>query len=372
MSNENTPTVIDPKEFGLEKKQSEEITKNLSPILAERDVIMANYAEVIKKDINEETIFEARKIRLLLQKNRTQGITQWHKVNKEFFLRGGQFLDAIKRKEIDVNERAEDQLMEIEKHYEKQEEARRAKLKEDRLKALEPYEVDTEFYNLEEMPDESFDQLLENSKLAFEAKKEQERKEEEERIEKERIAALNTERKEKLLPYWQFASKEYNYHNLGKLSDKEFDDLLNKAKADKEADDKERERVAKENERLQKEAEQKEAKAKKEREAAEAKAEKDRKAAEDKLKKEREAKEKAEAELQAKEAEAKRIADEQKEAEKQARLAPDKDKLNNLITTIQAIELPSVKSAEVKTVIDDAETLLKKTCDHLRSKMDTL
>jgi len=323
--------VIDPAEYGLEEKQSKEITKNLDPILDERKVIMDNYSKVVKMDINEETIFEARKIRLLLQKNRTQGILQWHKVNKEFFLRGGQFLDAIKRKEVDVNERAENQLMEIEKHYEKIEVEKKAKIEEKRISALEPYVEDTSFYVLSDMPEETFQELLKNSKIAFEAKKVAEKKAEEDRIAAEKAAAEGQER------------------------------------------------IRKENERLQKEAQEKEKalaeerkEVEKERLAVEEKSKKERIAAEESLKKEREAKVKLEAELKANEDEEKQQEAERKEQEKAARLSPDKDKLEILVIMIRSIAIPVVKSNEAKAVVVDAKTLLDKTCTHITDKMKSM
>lgn len=166
-----------------------------------------------------------------------------------------------------------------------------------------------------------------------------------------------------------------------------------KAKAEAEA----RERMRLENERLRKEAEQKAAqlaeerkKAEAERKIAEAKAREEREKlqkeiAEQKakqeaiLKAEREAKAKIEAELKAKQ-EAERKAEQMRqeaerkkaEAERQKQLAPDKDKLNNLATLLDNIELPELQSDEAKRILENTKALLGKVSTYIREKTSLL
>src|SRR5690625_916450 len=111
--------VIKPQDFGIETKQAKELMSNLPQIKEEREVLEKQYKNVIKLEIeNPDSWKKARELRLLKQKNRTQGINTWHKNAKDYFLKGGQFVDAIKRKEASVNERMESQLLEIEKYEE--------------------------------------------------------------------------------------------------------------------------------------------------------------------------------------------------------------------------------------------------------------
>jgi len=312
--------VIDPKEYGLEAKQSTEITKNLTPILEERVVMLENYDKIIRKEISPELIAEARTTRLLIAKNRTQGIVAWHKVNKEFYLRGGQFCDAIKRKEIEVSERAEAQLLEIEQHFERIEARRLEDLQVDRENELSKYLNDDIERDLSGMADDVWNAFIATTKKNCEDNIAAEKKAEAEKIAKEK------------------------------------------------AEKAEQERIKKENETLKAEVEKKE----KEAEALENKVKKEREASEAIATKKAEETAKVEAELKAKkDAEAKAIVD-AKKAEKQAQLAPDKEKLSELVDTINSIEMPDLKTPEAEEIIKSVNTLLDKVTDYISKKSKEL
>jgi len=190
-------------------------------------------------------------------------------------------------------------------------------------------------YDLKNMPEESYRQLIDGTRLAIQQKKESEEKAEADRIAREK------------------------------------------------ADAEERERMRLENERLRKDEEEKERLLKKEREEtakreAEQRAivearEKKLKAEQDlKLKKEREERERLEAELKAKtEAEAKekkRIEAEERAAER----APDRKKLEVFALSIEGLVLPEMKSKEAKKIVEDAKSLLFKTAVYVRGQMKNL
>ena len=298
---------VNPEEYGIEAKKASELTGNLPQIKSERDILSQRYEEVVKMDIeNPETAKIARELRLKIRDNRTKGIDVWHKTTKDFFLKGGQFVDAIKRVEIAVNQRMEENLESIEKYFENKEKERKAKLNEERLSILEPYSEFVPFgINFGEISEEEFTKILNGSKLQFEAKLEEERKAEEERLRIEKITKLHYERKEQLLPLWQFLDD--TTINFGELSEELFASIKSVANAKKVDYEAEQERIRVENEKLAAEKSELEAKAKKEREQQEAK-----------LKKEREEKAALEAELQAKkEAEAKALKEAAEKAEKE-------------------------------------------------------
>jgi hypothetical protein len=184
---------------------------------------------------------------------------------------------------------------------------RKAQLKIDREAALALFGIDTTFYQLAEMSDEAWAQLLENTRAAHEAKIEAARKAEEERIRQEN---------ERL---------------------------------------KEQERIREENARLKREAEEREAAAKverarleAERKAAEEAARKEREAAEAALREERRKAEeaaKAERERVARElAEQKRLADEKAAAER----AEFERKSEELATAArkEALRLQAIREVE--------------------------
>lgn len=320
---------IDPKEFGLEKDRASEITKGLANILKEKEILCEQYTKVIKLETTKENVPAFRELRLQIRDNRTKGIEAWHKVNKEFFLRGGQFVDAIKRKEIEENNRMEEQLLKGEKHFEIIEAERKAKLKIDREKVLEKYEIETEHLQLGEMADEAWNKYFNGVKLEYEQRIIAEKKAEEERVAKEK------------------------------------------------AERAEQERIRKENETLKKEAEEKEKlmqserkKAEAERKAIEEKAQKEREASAAKARKEAEERAKVEAELQArKEAEAKA------EAEKQAAIETelskgDQEKFVSLVADLTSLKIKySFKSKKYKNLQSSVNELLDKTIIYANSKI---
>lgn len=346
---------IEPKEFGIEEKQSKEILSNLPQIKEERKVLEQQYSEVIKMDIeNPETHKMARELRLLIRGNRTKGINIWHRNAKDFFLRGGQFVDAIKRLEVDVNERMEEQLLEIEKYAEIQEQKRKDKLKADRIAEIEKYSEFVSFgVDLGELSEEDYKKVFNGAKLQFEQR---ERELEAERLEEERqekIKEIAYERKEQLLSVW--AHVEVPNANFGEMSEEDFKQIKVNAEKAKEDFEIEQEKIRLENERLKKEAEKQRIQAEKDRKEREriaeierAKAEKERKEAERLAEIER----KEKAELQAKleqerkqreKAEQEKREEEQRkklEAERLAKL-PVKEKMEEWVNSFQISEKPS-------------------------------
>lgn len=337
--------LINPSEFGIEPTKANELLGELLPqVKKEREILIEQFNAVIQLDIESpESAKKARELRILIQKNRTQGINVWHKNAKDFFLKGGQFVDAIKRIEIAVNEKMESDLEEIEKYAERKEAERKETLRVERLAILEPYSEFVPFgIDLANLSDDDFQKTQNGAKLQFEAKLEAERQAEIERLaEIERQKTIQSN-KEALLPWAHFIENfaEINFETVDLIS---VIDLAKKAKADADA---KAEAQMIENERLRKEAEAKAKQQAKERAEAEAK-----------LKAERDAKAKLEAELKAKrEAEAKAEADklakelaEKQEAERLAK-APIKEQLTNWVDSFEIASAPidNEVSAEIK------------------------
>jgi hypothetical protein len=289
--------VISPEQFKLTNEQAVEITKDLNQILAEREVLKESYAEVIQLEITKENIPVFKALRSKIRDNRTQGIEKWHKANKEFYLRGGQFVDAIKRKEIAENERMEENLKSNEDYFDNLEKERLQAIQDERVNQVKPYVEDADMIDFKWMEQDVFDAYLSAKKKAYDEKIEAERVAEEkrqaeikaeearleaQRIENERLKKQAEEvaaRHEKLRPY---ISLIRDYDKVLSMNDCDFDaeiKLLNKA-AIEEANLKHKQ--------------QKEAEAKKLQE------EKDREILARKLKREQEEKAKLQAEIDAK------------------------------------------------------------------------
>src|SRR5690606_33651884 len=247
-------------EYGIEEKKANDLTKGLNPVLKERESLIQEFKEVSTLEINEENIPLFRKLRLKVQKNRTQGINKWHKASKEFFLAGGRFVDAIKNKENQVNEEMESKLMDAEKYFENLEKERIEKLNQERIKLIEPYVDDVFGLDLGNMQDDVFEAYFESKKKQHAEKIEAEKKAEAERLEFERRQKLHKERKELLLPYWDFVPSVNKLEDFSSYTDAEWKDVFNHVVEQKRDHDKEQEKIRKENERLKKEREAAEAK----------------------------------------------------------------------------------------------------------------
>lgn len=283
-------------------------------------------------------------------------------------------------------------IVPVEEHLKEQEEfavrveaEALADLIEDRAAQLAVYEVDTEHYNLDKMSEAGFTGLLEATKVAWDRKKAGEKRAEEERIaadkaeeeERERIKAENARLKAEAEQRCKDMEAERE-----RVANEAEDRLVKEAK---ERGIREAKEKAEQQDRDKLEA-QREAKEKKEREVREAKEKAEqkkrdeieaarrtdesaeRKKQEAKLDAEKKEREKAEAALQAKKDEEARIQREVKEAQREAKLAPDKRKLEALAATIAGLAMPDVTSAEAKLLVKGVVGLLNRTSDFITEK----
>jgi hypothetical protein len=279
-----------------------------------KGLVIRNASNVAEMKMAREGRLQLKDIRVNAEKTK--------KKLKENILIEGRFIDSIYNLIEGVTKPIEAELLEKEKYVERQEEARKAAIRNARIELLAPYEVDHAFYDLTNMPEESFAQLLENSKVAKESRDAAQRKIEEDRIAREKAEAEERARV-----------------------------ALENAKLKAEAEKREKE-IAEERARVEAE--------RRAREASE-KAEVDKQAA--LLRKAQEEAEKARKELQAKvEAEAKAKRDEaaRVEAEKLAKLkaekelakAGDRGKVLAYIGQLESVAIPSTDSPEASALVD--------------------
>ena len=245
--------LVKAEQFGLTQETAENIIKDLPAILAEREPLAEQYKEVITLDIElKETATRAREVRLLIRNNRTKGIENWHKVNKEYFLKGGQFVDAIKRKEIAENERMEEALQEIENYQENKERERIAEIHNKRVAQINQYVETVDNLNFGDMQDDLFEAYLSAKKQAYNERIEAEKKAEAERIAKEKAEAEERERirieNEKLKK--EAEEREKKMESERKEAEKREAELRAKAEAERLAIEKERESERKKQEEI--------------------------------------------------------------------------------------------------------------------------
>jgi hypothetical protein len=244
---------VNPVEYGVSTEMANDLMADLPTVKSQRQELLREYDAVMALDPDDsETAVKARELRIAFQKNRTQGILKWHERAKEVFLRGGQFVDAIKRKEIAVNETHESELQKIERRQEILEAERKEKIRQLRLVVLNELES-PEVHGLAEMTDEAFETYV----MGIRARKAQEEQQRLEREAQERKDKLHSERYVRLSKYSDFI-EGFDNLSFGDMDEAEFIRIGTEAKAKKDARDAEQERIRLENERLRIEAEEKE------------------------------------------------------------------------------------------------------------------
>lgn len=345
----NTEIVkLNPAEYGLKETEVQPIEKAFMPKIVERDALKPIYEALITEELTPALCVKSKELRLKLVKVRT-GIAKIHETQKAYYLAAGRFVDAWKKKETLPVEQMEEKLEAIEKYFENIEKERKAKLRDERIAELVKYEVDGTLLMLGEMTEEVWTNYLAGVKLQYEAKKEAERKAEE-----DRLAAIEAEKKRQ---------EEIRLENERLKKERE--------EIERQAEIERKKQVA---ELAKKEKERKEAEAKmleqakKDREKIEA----ERLARE---KAEKELRDKKEAEERAAKAEQERLQQEEiarQKAEKKAAAAPDKEKLLKFAESINAIQLPGLKTPEAAEISANVKTLLNKVNAYIIEKANNL
>jgi len=312
---------------GLEASKAASIKAVFEPMVKMLEGFESVYAEVMAKEISPEKCAEAKRLRLDISRVRIEA-DKVRKEQKEEYLRAGNAIQGVYNiLKFAVTDK-EEKLKEVETYYEKIEAEKVAKLAEERKAELAKYECNSEFVDLGKMTDEVWKNYLAGVKANYEAVKAAEAKAEADRIAKEKAEAEERERIR-----------------------------LENEQLKKEAEKREKERLA-EQKKLEAERVKQEQALRAEREKAEA----EKRIQDEIIRKEREAREKLEREAREKEAERVRL--EKLEAEKKAEeakkleLAPDKEKL---VVVLSQIELAGkgIKSEKALSVIRAAYKMIK-------------
>lgn len=344
----------------LEPATSQQLSAGFAPFFQALTSALETASKINVTDPSQVTeIKAARAARLELRRIRCDAEITRKKL-KENSLRMGKAIDGVYNiLALDLVP-AEERLEEMEKIAERIEAERKAKLKSERIAALTPYGVDTQFLQLDTMPQEAFEALLAGSKAAHEAKIESTRKAEEDAREKARKEAEEAAAREAARQSELAAAREAARKAAEEAAEARRIQTQKDAEAAAERVRIEAERKA-EREAAEKARKELEEIARKERESAERKAAEERKARE------------------AAESEAKRIRDEQEsrlreqaEAARKAALAPDKEKLISLGQSIASTTLPDVSSDEAKSVLSEFAGMLQRANEWLQKKAERL
>lgn len=356
---------IDPKEYGLTDQTAKTIRMQFEPMLQKMEELETEFNSVVNLPIGEKKTSEkAKELRLKYVKVRT-GTAEIHKLQKAFYLNGGRFVDGWKNAQIFASEGKEKKLEEIEKYLENLEKARIEKLNEERTALILPYINPEDVIPYGVMQADVWDAYFNAKVKAFNDRIEAEKKAEADRIEREKAIALHNERKEKILPFWDFVPAKNKDMDFSRFTESEWKERFNFSVKEKQNYDIEQARIKAENEKLKAEAEGKEKLLLKERKQREAEAEKlkakadaEKKAYELKIKKETDAKNKLLAEAKAKaDAEKKAQEDILKEKLKLEKLSINK----RLAVWIDGFVLPetSVNNETTKLIKEKFESFKK-------------
>jgi len=253
----------------------------------------------------------------------------------------------------------------IEKHLEKQEKFVEIREEERRVAQLEkrrellskyvPFE-EMKIYNLSDMSIESFDQLLENNRLAFEARAKAEREAEEQKI---RDAEEERKRQEEIKRENERLKKEAAEREEADRNRREKEEKEKKAREAEEA----KQREAREEADRKKKAKQEE-EDRKQIEAHEKQLADERKKTEAAQKE----KQRLEEEQRQRDKEIQRKREEEEGRAMKALLAPDKEKLLALASFVEGIPLPALNHRESGKILDKAQVMLSEVGKFIREQ----
>lgn len=320
--------------------------------LMQADTLVSKAREIAEMNESPEQEKAARETRLALVKVRT-GAERVHKDMKADILVQGRAIDGAKNIVIAATQPSEKAMKEIEDRAETRAEEARRKLHDERYAELNQYTTAYNTLSLGRMTAEEYAGLLDDAKLAHEARIAREKRQEEERIAAEKAAEEERQRKEQERIAAEKKAAEERAELERKLAAEKAERERIEAEAKAERDRLEAEAAAAiaaekakaDAERAKLEAEMKAQREKAEAEARAAKAEADRlaKIEADRIAAEKAAKDAAEAEAA------------------KAALAPDRDKIAAYAKALKAIEMPIGSTtagkkacAEIGAIVDNA------------------
>ena len=348
-------------DYGLEESKAKQISDMFKPMLDKMVDLEKEYNEIVDLPISKATTALAKDLRLRYVKVRT-GTAVIHKDIKQFYIKGGKFVDGWKNTQLMASEGIEKSLKDIECHFENIEKEKREQLKAKREKELQAFELEVMPPGLGEMDEEIWNNFLTGTKANYEARIAAEKK-----AETDRIAAEKAEKAE------QDRIRKENDKLKAEAKEKERLDAI----AEKKRQKADAARIAKEA------AEKKKRQEENDKEIAKIEAEKQKlidnskeKAALEKAKQkakqeailadERKKQAKLTAELKAKDEEA-RAAREAVEKQVQAELTKgDAAKLKDLLAELKAVKSKySFKSKRNQKMFSDVCILLDKVTTHI-------
>lgn len=180
-------------ENDLSSEEATSLKNALDPFFQQADEWVTKARTLkVTDDTQIEQMVEARKVRLELRDIRVN-LDKKRKELKEESLRKGRAIDGMANVLKFLIEPIEEYLEKQEKFVEIREEERKARILGERTEKLQSIGVDPAFYDLKEMTEETFNQLVTTAEENAKLKKEAEERAEADRIEKEKKEAEERE-----------------------------------------------------------------------------------------------------------------------------------------------------------------------------------
>lgn len=180
-------------ESRLERTKAQKVLDNFTAFFNEASTWEAQVKDIVVNSVDDVAEMAlAKKARLAL-KNIRVNAEKTKKQMKENILIEGRLIDGIYNAVVAVTKPLENELLEKEKFAERLEQERIATILQKRERELQQYDVDVEFFDLGNMPEPAYQQLLSSSKTAYEKRIEDERKAETARMEAKKAEAERIE-----------------------------------------------------------------------------------------------------------------------------------------------------------------------------------
>lgn len=158
---------IKPETFGLTPEKGISILESFNPKLTELSSLQQEYTELIKREITPELVAEAK----VFYKQITtfeSSLNTIHKAEKDFYLQGGRFVDALKNKGIVHSSEMKTKVKAIVDYYANIEKNKLDALEIERKSLLEPFYKETHLLDLRTMADDVFKNFLSAKKAPHE------------------------------------------------------------------------------------------------------------------------------------------------------------------------------------------------------------
>ena len=368
--------------LGLAKEKAREHLMAFAPMVTELSQLSDQMEAINFSEPTDVDAKAAREIRLKMVKVRT-GANNEKDERKKTILQEGNLIQAAYNMIKTACEMKESSLKAVEEYRERIEAEKKARVTAERMEKLSVYNVNTDAKLIGDMTDATFEQFLKGVVTEHNERLEMERKMEEARIEAERKNELRLVRENGLRMFYHLMTEQEQSRDFAEMADEEYKSLLSVLIERKEAEEKEKSRIAAEKEAAEKELEAERQKAAEIAKEAEEKLRKEREEAQAKIREAEEARAKAEAEAKRLEAERiaqekaekERLAKEEKErkaAERKAKNASDKVKIASFISQLENVVFPVCKADEAKDLVNEFEVKFKNLVNDFQFQADQL